>query len=70
MSEYTVNLKDSAGFDITTETVDGIAAAKKRAKYLLTDDYAAIVGTDHKSSGTYKAEVLNNSGECVWDVFA
>ncbi|MFC3058550.1 hypothetical protein [Paenirhodobacter populi] len=70
MAEYTVILKDRDGFDICTALVDGLPAAKARARYLLSDEHAAMIGTTHDDLGTYKVEVQSNaSGVCLWDAF-
>ena len=68
MTEYQVILKDAAGYEICSDLVEGIKAAKARAKYFLTDAHASLIGTDHKTLGTHKVEVQN---ECVvfWDAF-
>lgn len=70
MSEYDVVLKDRDGFDIFTELVDGLAVAKARAKYLLSDEYAAAIDTTHDALGTHKVEVqATRTGACLWDAF-
>lgn len=70
MVEYNVVLKDADGYDIGSELVDGMAAAKSRAKYFLTDTYAQNVGTTQTVIGTQKVEVQDGrTGECLWDAF-
>jgi hypothetical protein len=68
MAEYQVILKDTEGYKIASDAIEGIKAAKTRAKYLLTDEYAQRIGTDHKTLGTHKVEVHNKS-VVVWDAF-
>lgn len=70
MSEYDVVLKDRDGYDICTDLIDGLDAAKARAKYLLSDDHAKVIGTSHDALGTYKVEVqATRTGACLWDAF-
>lgn len=70
MSEYDVILKDRDGCDICAALVDGLPAAKARARYLLSDDHATILGTSHDDLGTYKVEVqATRTGACLWDAF-
>lgn len=70
MAEYNVVLKDADGYDIGSDLVDGMAAAKSRAKYFLTDAYAQNIGTTQAALGTQKVEVQNGrTGECLWDAF-
>lgn len=69
MREYEVALIDASGHSIgTDETVEGMAAAKKRASYLLSDRFARDVGSTHAALGTSKVEI-RNAGDCVWDRF-
>ncbi len=53
MAEYDVVLKDADGCDICTDLEYGLAAAKKRAKYLLSEDHAHAIGTTHDDLRTY-----------------
>jgi hypothetical protein len=70
MAEYNVVLKDAAGYDISTDRVNGLVAAKTRAKYFLTDSYAQNIGTTHSVLGTYKVEVQEiQTSACLWDAF-
>jgi hypothetical protein len=70
MSEYDVVLKDRDGFDICTDIVEGLTAAKSRAKYLLSEDHAKAIGTTHADLRTYKVEVqATRTGACLWDAF-
>lgn len=70
MSEYDVVLKDRDGYDICTDLVDGLAEAKTRARYLLSDKHADVIGTSHDTLGTYKVEVqAKKTGVCLWDAF-
>jgi hypothetical protein len=69
MAEYNVILKDAAGYDISTDLEYGLAAAKWRARLFLTDVYADTIGTTHTALGTYKVEVQDTKGVCVWDAF-
>ena len=69
MAEYNVILKDVAGCDISTDLVDGMAAAKAKAKYLLTASYAKNIGTTHTALGSVKVEVQDARGVCLWDAF-
>jgi hypothetical protein len=70
MTEYLVLLKDADGYDITAQFVEGLKAAKERAKYLLTDSYAHNIETTHQELNSYKVEVrASSSAECLWDAF-
>lgn len=70
MAEYNVVLKGHDGCDICADLVDGLPAAKTRAKYLLSDEHAAVIGSTHDLLGTYKVEIqANRTGECLWDAF-
>lgn len=70
MNEYDVVLKDRDGYDICTDLIYGLAAAKARAKYLLSDEHAAMLGTTHDDLGTHKVEVqATRTGACLWDAF-
>lgn len=70
MSEYDVVLKDRDGCDICTDLIDGLVAAKARAKYLLSDEHAKQIGTSHNDLGTFKVEVqATPTGACLWDAF-
>jgi len=69
MAEYNVVLLDKDGCETANDLIDGLPAAKKRAKYLLSDDFAAAVESTHDTLGTVKAEVRNQAGECLWDAF-
>ena len=70
MAEYDVVLQDADGCDICTDLEYGLAAAKKRAKYLLSEDHAHAIGTTHDDLRTYKVEVqATRTGECLWDAF-
>lgn len=70
MGEYDVVLIDRDGCDICADLIEGLAAAKARAKYLLSDDHAKQIGTDHETLGTYKVEVqATRTGACLWDAF-
>lgn len=68
MAEYTVTLKDADGYDVATDLVDGLGAAKARAKHFLTDDYARNIETTHATLGSHKVEV-SLEGVCLWDAF-
>lgn len=68
-SEHRVVLKDRDGYDICEDLEYRLADAKKRAKYLLSDDHARAIGSTHKDLGTYKVEVQAPNGECIWDSF-
>lgn len=70
MSEYDVVLIDRDGCDICADLIDGLVAARARAKYLLSEDYAKQIGSTHDTLGTYKAEVqATRTGACLWDAF-
>lgn len=70
MSEYDVVLIDRDGCDICADLIDGLVAAKARARYLLSDDHAKQIGTTHDTLGTYKVEVqATRTGACLWDAF-
>lgn len=70
MSEFYIVLKDKDGFEICSDVVEGKAAAKQRARYMLSPNHAAMIGTSHEDLGTFKVEVqAMGSGECLWDAF-
>jgi hypothetical protein len=70
MNEYDVVLKDADGFDICTDIVEGLAAAKVRAKYLLSAAHAKAIGSTHTVPGTHKVEVqATRTGAVLWDAF-
>lgn len=69
MAQYSVLLLDSDGCETANDLIDGLAAAKKQAKYLLSDTYAASVESTHETLRTQKVEVRSENGECLWDVF-
>ena len=70
MSEYDVVLKDNFGCDITTDLVEGLPDAKKRATYFLSDAYAKTIGTTHETLGTHKVEIqATRTAVCIWDAF-
>ena len=70
MSHYNVVLIDADGCDLSNDLVEGINAAKDRAKYLLSDVYARHCETTHRALNTYKAEVRpEDSSECLYDFF-
>ena len=68
MADYRVVLKNSYGDEIVAEIVPGLAAAKARAKYFLSPEYARQGKTTHEAMDTQKVEVLNARGECLWDL--
>jgi uncharacterized RmlC-like cupin family protein len=71
MAEYLVILKDSDGFDICSDLVDGMSAAKARANFLLSDRNAHYMGTTHATLGTDRVEVHLSArpGDVLWNAF-
>ena len=70
MNEYDVVLKDRDGFDICTDLIEGLSAAKARARYLLSEDHAKAIGTTHADLMTHKVEVqATRTGAVLWDFF-
>ena len=70
MAEYQVVIKSADGCDISSDIVEGVKAAKERAKYFISNDYARAMGTTHQTLGTYCAEVQDTcTGECLFDFF-
>ena len=69
MAQYNVLLLDSDGCETVNDLIDGLPAAKKRAKYLLSDAFADSVESTHEALQTKKVEVRSENGECLWDVF-
>lgn len=69
MAEYSVVLIDADGYDISVDFVEGVKAAKERAKYFLGDTYVRNCGTTHDSLNTNKVEVRNEVGDCLYDFF-
>lgn len=69
MAEYSVVLLDSDGCETVNDLVETLPAAKARAKYLLSDDFARSIESTHETQGTAKVEIRNASGECLWDAF-
>lgn len=71
MATYNVILKDRDDYDICADLVDGMTAAKARAKYLLTDAFAKSIETTHATLGTCRVEVqAADTGVCLWDASA
>lgn len=69
-AKYQVLLLDKDGYHITNPfEADTLKAAKERAKYLLSDEWATTAETTHETLGTKKVEIRNQAGECVWDDF-
>jgi len=67
---YDVVLKDADGFDICTDLIEGLTAAKARAKYLLSEDHANVIGSTRLDLGVHKVEVqATRTGAVVWDAF-
>ena len=63
MSEYDVVLKDRDGCDICTDLIDGLVAAKARAKYLLSDEHAKQMRANSQSvRNQLMASVCSNTG--------
>ncbi len=69
MAEYNVVLLDKDGCETASDLIEGLPAAKKRAKFLLSTDFAASVESTHEVLGTEKVEIRNEAGECLWDAF-
>lgn len=69
MAEYNVILLDKDGCETVNDLIEAMPAAKKRAKYLLTDAFADSVESTHDTLGTEKVEIRNEAGECLWDAF-
>lgn len=62
--------KDADGYDISADIIEGMKAAKDKARYYLSDEYARRLGTTHEALGTFKAEVqATRTGTCLWDAF-
>lgn len=61
-------LLDNEGFTISDEMCETVLIAKKRASYMLTDEWAITCETSHADLNTHKVECRVN-GECVWDKF-
>lgn len=69
MAQYNVVLLDRDGCETVNDVVDGMAAAKKRARYLMSESFAFDVGSTHETLGSYKTEVRAENGECLADFF-
>lgn len=69
MATYTAVLLDSDGCETVSNELETMKDAKARAKYLLSDAFAAAIESNHADLNTRKVEVLDQSGECVWDEF-
>jgi hypothetical protein len=70
MADYSVILKDKSGHEICSDIVSGLPAAKERAKYLISDKHAILIGSSHQDLETDKAEVRSiHKDECLWDIF-
>lgn len=68
-AEYNVLLLDMDGCETVSDLVDGLPAARKHAKYLLSEDFPAAVENTQDALGTLKVEIRNQAGECLWDAF-
>ena len=66
-SKYRVVLLDQDGCEITERPADNNRQAKMEMRYLLSDDYATAIDSNHRVMGTFKAEVRNRKGECLSD---
>lgn len=64
---YTIVLLDHDGFDVGSSEAENLKEAKKRARYLISDDYARNTESTHDQ--TQKVEVRDEAGDCVWDLF-
>lgn len=70
LGEYDVVLKDRDGCDICTDLVQGLGAAKARAKYLLSAEHARAMETTHQDLGTFTVQVQAcRTGAVLWDAF-
>lgn len=70
MATYRVMLLDREGHELTTDYVDGLPAARARARYLLSNSYARNIENTHDAMGTWKVEVQPEQGNgCLWDAF-
>jgi len=68
--EYTVVLLDRDGFDIARDAgLPNLSEAKKKAKSLMADEWPTRSGTSHATLGSYKVEVRDAAGVCLWDAF-
>ena len=68
-SKYQVILLDQDGCHISVDEADSLKAAKIKARYLFSEDYARQAETTHARLGTYKVEIRNADGICLWDDF-
>jgi hypothetical protein len=66
---YRVTLLDRQLAPIADNEVDTLCAAKQRARRMLADDYATSAETTHEAWGTFKVEVHDSAGDCVFDQF-
>lgn len=67
MAEYNVILKDRDGYQTVNYPIDGMPAARKRAKYLLSEEFAKSSGSDHDTLRSHKVAVqAAHTGECLW----
>jgi hypothetical protein len=64
---YKIELLSDYGNAIASDTRETKADAIKRAKYLLTADFAAAVESSHFALGTERARVTNPKGEIIFD---
>lgn len=70
MSAYTVVLLDENSQEIVSDPATSMASAMKRARYLLSDDFARLVeGNPGEGIGVSKVEVRDRNGQCRWDAF-
>jgi DNA-binding IclR family transcriptional regulator len=68
--EYTAALIDGEGNDIARDNwLTSLAEAKRRARRFMSHDWAVDQGTLHSILGSYKVEVRDAGGVCLWDAF-
>lgn len=69
--EYTALLLDRDGYELAGEAppLPSLKAAKDRARLLMSASFLDGSGTTHGELGSYKVEVRDAAGVCVWDVF-
>lgn len=65
---YNVILRDSKGYEISSREAEGLKKAKESAKYLASEDYARVCESSHETMDSSRVEVVNDDGECVWDM--
>jgi len=64
---YHIRLLDREGAHLTDHHEDTLQAARDKARYLMTDEFATACGSTHERLGTEKVVVVRG-GESVFEL--